>query len=182
MRELQTVALEHEFEYDWQDGDCHLWFFDHGLPGYSWYVPKQNGWLNVGVGALAQRLKARGEDIQQHWEHLLRMLGRGLVRGTVPPPTGYSYYLRGPVEVVRIGNAYIAGDAAGLATRDMCEGIGPAIRSGLKAADSILTGAEYRLDEVTGASLGGGVASRLLDWAFTRGAGLKPRTGVPAQA
>jgi flavin-dependent dehydrogenase len=181
VRELQTVALEHELEYDWQDGDCHLWFFDQGLPGYAWYVPKQNGWVNVGVGALAQRLKARGEDIQQHWEHFVRVLGRGLVRGAQLEPAGYSYYLRGPVEVVRVGNAYITGDAAGLATRDMCEGIGPAIRSGLKAADSILTGAEYRLDDVTGASLGGGLATRLLDWGFTRGAGLKPRS-TPASA
>jgi flavin-dependent dehydrogenase len=174
LRELQAVALEHEFEYDWQDGDCHLWFFDRGLPGYAWYVPKQNGWLNVGVGALAQRLKARGEDIRQHWEHFMRVLGRRLLRGGAPEPAGYSYYLRGPVDVVRLDNAFITGDAAGLATRDMCEGIGPAVRSGLKAADSILRGADYRLDDVTGASLGGGLATRLLDWGLTRGAGLKP--------
>jgi len=173
VRELQTVALEHEFEYDWQDGDCHLWFFDQGLPGYAWYVPKQHGWLNVGVGALAQRLKARGEDIQQHWEHFVRVLGRRLVRGAQLEPAGYSYYLRGPVDVVRSGNAFITGDAAGLATRDMCEGIGPAVRSGRRAAESILDGVEYRLDDVTGASLGGGIATRLLDWGFTRGAGLK---------
>jgi len=171
VRELQAVALEHEFEYDWQDGDCHLWFFEQGLPGYAWYVPKQRGWLNVGVGALAHRLKARGEDIRQHWERLVQGLGRGLVRSGVPEPAGYSYYLRGPLDVVRRGNAFITGDAAGLATRDMCEGIGPAIRSGLKAADAILSGVEYRLDDVTGASLGGGLATRLLDWAFTRGAG-----------
>jgi len=55
--ELQIVTLEHEIEYDWQDPDCHLWFFEHGLPGYSWYVPKEKGWLNVGVGALAARIK-----------------------------------------------------------------------------------------------------------------------------
>ena len=78
--------------------------------------------------------------------------------------------------MVRIGNAFITGDAAGLATRDLCEGIGPAIRSGLRAAESILEGAAYRLDDVTGASLGGGIATRLLDWGFTRGAGLKPRS------
>jgi flavin-dependent dehydrogenase len=172
VRELQAMALEHEFEYDWHDPDCHLWFFDGGLPGYAWYVPKQNGWLNIGIGALAQRLKARHEDIRQHWGHFMGVLGRKLLPGGVSiEPTGYSYYLRGPVDVVRIGNAFITGDAAGLATRDMCEGIGPAIRSGLKAADAILHGTEYRLDDVTGASLGGGLATRLLDWSFTRGAG-----------
>jgi menaquinone-9 beta-reductase len=55
--ELQTVTLEHEIEYDWREPDCHLWFFEHGLPGYAWYVPKQNGWLNVGIGGMADRIK-----------------------------------------------------------------------------------------------------------------------------
>ena len=84
-------------------------------------------------------------------------------------PAGYSYYLRGSVKVGRIGNAFITGDAAGLATRDMCEGIGPAIRSGHRAADAILTARRIGSRDVTGASLGGGIASALLDWAFTRG-------------
>jgi len=168
--ELQTVTLEHEIEYDWQDPDCHLWFFDKGLPGYSWYVPKQNGWLNVGVGAMADRVKASGRDIRHHWDHLIRGLGRRLAPGARYDPTGYSYYLRGRVDVVRRDNAFITGDAAGLATRDMAEGIGPAIRSGLRAADAILKDADFRLDDVTGASLGGGFVSRALDWAMTRGA------------
>ena len=33
--ELQTATLEHEIEYEWQDPDCHLWFFENGLPGYG---------------------------------------------------------------------------------------------------------------------------------------------------
>ncbi|HET9108533.1 MAG TPA: NAD(P)/FAD-dependent oxidoreductase [Steroidobacteraceae bacterium] len=169
--ELQTVTLEHEIEYDWRERDCHLWFFEHGLPGYAWYVPKQNGWLNVGIGGMADRLKAGGRSIHEHWALFTRMLGGRLARGANYDPAGYSYYLRGRVDVVRRGNAFIAGDAAGLATRDMAEGIGPAVRSGLRAAEAILHGKEYRLDDVTGASLGGGVASRLLDWAMTRGAG-----------
>jgi hypothetical protein len=45
------------------------------------------------------------------------------------------------------------------------------VRSGLAAAESILTGAPYQLESVTGASLGGGWSSRLFDWAMTRGAG-----------
>ncbi len=168
---LQTVTLEHEIEYDWRDPDCHLWFFDHGLPGYAWYVPKQDGWLNIGIGGMAERIKRSGRSIHEHWALLTGKLGRSLVRGARYDPTGYSYYLRGPVEVVRRGNAFIAGDAAGLATRDMAEGIGPAVRSGLAAAETILTGAEYRLTDVTGSSLGGGAVSRLVDWAMTRGAG-----------
>jgi flavin-dependent dehydrogenase len=169
--ELQTVTLEHEIEYDWQDPDCHLWFFDNGLPGYSWYVPKEDGWLNVGIGGMAERIKRSDRDIKEHWSLFTNMLGRKLATGASYDPTGYSYFLRGKVEVPRIEDAFITGDAAGLATRDMCEGIGPAIRSGFRAADAILAGTTYSLEGVTGASLGGGLASRMLDWAFTRGAG-----------
>jgi flavin-dependent dehydrogenase len=169
-RALQTVTLELEFPYDWQDPDCHLWFFEHGLPGYSWYVPKASGWLNVGVGAMATRLKQRGENIREHWQHLASKLERQFGIRMPSDPTGYSYYVRGPLEVARIDNAFLTGDAAGLATRDMCEGIGPAIRSGQLASQAIVKGTDFGLDGVTGASLGGGLISRAFDWAFTHGA------------
>lgn len=169
-RALQTVTLELEFPYDWRDPDCHLWFFEHGLPGYSWYVPKASGWLNVGVGAMATRLKQRGENIRQHWQHLASKLERQFAIRTPSDPTGYSYYVRGPLEVARIDNAFLTGDAAGLATRDMCEGIGPAIRSGQLASQAIVKGTDFGLEGVSGASLGGGLISRAFDWAFTHGA------------
>ena len=137
--ELQTATLEHEIEYEWQDPDCHLWFFEKGLPGYAWYVPKQNGWLNVGLGGMATRLKKHGgQDLKHHWAQFTGKLDRKLARGAQYHPEGYSYYVRGKVEVVRLDNAFITGDAAGLATRDMCEGIGPAVRSGVRAAEAIL--------------------------------------------
>jgi flavin-dependent dehydrogenase len=174
-RALQTATLELEFPYDWQDPDCHLWFFEQGLPGYSWYVPKAAGWLNVGVGAMASRLKQRGENIREHWRRFASKLERQFRIRMPSEPTGYSYYVRGPLDVVRIGNAFLTGDSAGLATRDLCEGIGPAIRSGQSAAHAIVSDTEYVLDGVTGASLGGGLISRAMDWAFTRG--LSPITG-----
>jgi flavin-dependent dehydrogenase len=174
---LQTVTLEHELEYDWQDPDCHLWFFAGGLPGYAWYVPKRDGWVNVGLGAMKQRLRERGGSIEPHWARFEREVGRRLVRGARLEPTGYSYYLQGPVGTPRIGNAFVTGDAAGLATRDLCEGIGPAVRSGLRAAAAILDGRPYRLDDVSGASLGGGRVTRWLDRAFTGGAGIRQSAG-----
>ena len=84
-------------------------------------------------------------------------------------PTGYSYYLRGALEATQRGNAYLVGDSVGLATRFLGEGIGPAIRSGLRAAESILTGKPYQISDVTGASLGNGWVSRSLEWLFSRG-------------
>lgn len=170
VRELQTVTLELEFPFEWRDPDCHLYFFEHGLPGYSWYVPKARGWLNVGVGGMASRLKQRGEDIWLHWQHLGTRLKRQFGIELPEEPSGYSYYLRGPVSNGRLGNAFLTGDAAGLATRDLCEGIGPAIRSGQRAADAVLNGGAYDLADFTGASLGGGMLTRWMDWAFTRGA------------
>jgi flavin-dependent dehydrogenase len=171
VRALQTVTLELEFPYEWKDPDCHLWFFEDGLPGYSWYVPKARGWLNVGIGGMAQRLKQRGEDIWLHWQRFADRLQQRFGIRVPEEPAGYSYYLRGPIEAGRVENAFLTGDAAGLATRDLCEGIGPAIRSGLRAADSILHGVAYDLGDVTGASLGGGWVSRAVDWGFTRGIG-----------
>jgi len=144
--ELQVVTLEQEFRYDWKDPDCHLWFFLHGLPGYSWYVPKANGYLNCGIGGMAEKLSQSEDGIRSHWNTFVaRLVARSLLTGTELEPKGYSYYLRRDVDHVRVDNAFITGDAAGLATRDMGEGIGPAIESGLHAADAITTGCEYSL-------------------------------------
>ena len=179
---LQIVTLEHEIAYDWSDADCHLWFFEQGLPGYSWYVPKERGWLNVGVGAIAERMKARGQDIRAHWTHLAATLEERLAPRAQYEPTGYSYYLRGKVEVVRRDNAFITGDAAGLASRDLGEGIGPAIRSGLRAARAILANEPYRLDDVTGLSVGSIARSMLLRLAPTADSGRRARAATGGNA
>ena len=146
---LQVVAQELEFEYPWTDPRCHLWFFRQHLPGYAWYVPKQNGYLNIGVGAMALRLKDRKEHIKRHWEIFCNDLRKaGLTTTEIADPGGYSYYVRSGVDIGRKDNAFVVGDAAGLATRDLCEGIGPAVRSGLLAARSIASNEPYSLDSL----------------------------------
>jgi len=165
---LQTATLEQEFAYDWKDPTCHLWFFDAGLPGYAWYVPKANGHVNVGLGGMAGQLKLGKKHLREHWREFVGKLNRrGLVQHDDYNPKGYSYYLRDTVDAVSIGNAYIVGDAVGLATRDMCEGIGPAIRSGRLAAHSIITGEPYSLDGIDRLS-GNSFVSRLLEDRFAR--------------
>ena len=155
-KELQIVTLEQEFAYDWQDPDCHLWFFQHGLPGYAWYVPKADGFLNCGIGGMADRLSISGTGIRGHWEKFIaRLQTRAMVQGFQFSPRGYSYYLRRDVEHVRIGNAFITGDAAGLATWDLGEGIGPAIESAQRAAEAITSGCDYRLDDVSAQTVRG---------------------------
>lgn len=141
------VALEEEFTYPYSDANCRLWFMENGLPGYAWYVPKANGWLNVGIGAKAKKLKEKGENIQTRWQALIAELERsGLVRGHTFQPLSHTYYLRPRSNMtIRINNALLTGDAAGLATLDMGEGIGPALISGIRAAESIITGEGYSL-------------------------------------
>src|SRR2546429_6524015 len=97
---------------------------------------------------MAERMKRSGQAIRAQWAHLAARVEGRLAPGARYEPTGYSYYLRGRVEVVRRDNAFITGDAAGLATRDLGEGIGPAVRSGLRAAQAITDGKSYRLDHV----------------------------------
>jgi flavin-dependent dehydrogenase len=166
-KELQVAALEQEFPYDYRDPRCHLWFYDKGLRGYAWYVPKGDGWLNVGIGGAASKLLERGGHIKTHWNALVAKLERfGLVRGYAFDPKGYGYHMRSDVVVGQIGRAYVVGDSAGLATRDLCEGIGPAVRSGILAAEAIASGKEYSLRTVQPYSVPNRLIRRGLEYLF----------------
>lgn len=148
------AAMEEEFPYPTRDPRCYLWFMQNGLPGYAWYVPKAGGYLNVGIGASAQALKSGGSSLRQHWELLIAKLARDeLVTGYSFRPTGHSYYLRRGGGALRVENALLAGDSAGLATLDMGEGIGPALQSGALAAEAVLNGGTYSLKSIPRYSL-----------------------------
>jgi menaquinone-9 beta-reductase len=148
-RQALIITKEEEFLYPYRDDRCHLWFFEGGLPGYAWYVPKADGYLNVGIGGSAQRLKACGQTLQEHWSDLIERLDQtGLVTGYTFKPQGYSYTLRVKAPQTRLGNALLVGDALGLATKDMGEGIGAAIHSGLLAADSIIHHQPYQINPI----------------------------------
>ncbi|NIA18481.1 MAG: NAD(P)-binding protein, partial [Simkaniaceae bacterium] len=68
------IALEDEFQYDFKEKRCHLWFFKHKLPGYAWYVPKGDGYLNIGIGGLGEKMGAKGKTIKQYWDQFIRQL------------------------------------------------------------------------------------------------------------
>lgn len=174
---LQAVALELEYACDWHDPDCHLWFLDHGLPGYSWYVPKARGYLNIGVGGIAHKLKRSGDDIRRHWEVLIkRLFDKGLIDAHPGEPRGYSYFLRGADTVPQEGDAFIVGDAAGLATRDLCEGIGPAVKSGLLAAQKIAGQSAWDLSSIQPFTSEYTLVRRGLERRFLSGSGVPPAT------
>lgn len=162
-KDLQIATYEHEFAYDWKDGECKLWFSEDGLPGYAWYVPKGRGYVNVGLGGKADVMKSKSLRLQDFWDRFVKNLEeRGLVQGAEYDPSGYSYYLRGNVDTVRLGNVFIVGDAVGLASKDLGEGIGPAVRSAILAAAAIVEQADYSLQAVDGYSVPGFIQQRIL--------------------
>lgn len=145
--EAMIVTQEEEFDYPYPaDGwynACHLWFLEEGMPGYAWYVPKEGGFVNVGVGGKAVTLQTQGRTIHDFWDVLVARLRRShLVEDYDFHPAGHAYYLREDRRQLRVGDAFIIGDAAGLATSDMGEGIAPAVRSGLLVAETIVAGGE----------------------------------------
>lgn len=144
------VAQEEEFLYPGAVERCHLWFLHDGLPGYAWYFPKSDGFVNVGVGGAAEELKRHGDTLRRHWELLVEKLERyNLVSGHTFKPTGHSYHLRASKPVMRRGNALLVGDALGVSTLDMGEGIGPSIQSGINAANAILNNIPYTLEGIS---------------------------------
>lgn len=148
------ITREEEFSYPIKDDRCHLWFFQDGLPGYAWYVPKANGYVNIGIGGSARKIKARSQTMNQHWVNLVEKLEKsGLVTEHNYQPQGYSYYLRQKALPPQQGNAFLVGDALGLATQDMGEGIGPAIYSGILAADAIIHNQPYQVSAIPRYSL-----------------------------
>jgi len=148
-RESLIVAQEEEFRYPAGDSLCSLWFFEEHLPGYVWFVPKQDGYVNVGVGGYEEPMKRRGDTLKHHWNLLVRSLEQsGLVREHDYKPVGHSYYIRHDPPQARSGNVFLVGDALGLATLDMGEGIGPAISSGQLAADAIAHAGEYSVGSI----------------------------------
>jgi menaquinone-9 beta-reductase len=135
----------------------------HGVPellaepdfqGYGWYFTKGD-FLNVGVGALG------GLAVKQRLARLVERLRRD---GRLPagleltPFRGHAYRVRrGPRRLA--GDRFVlVGDAGGLARDVSGEGIGPAIRSGVLAAEALLDGGPSgypaRVDAALGAPAG----------------------------
>lgn len=174
-RKRKIATLEKELQCDFQEPGIHAWFFENDLPGYSWYVPKNDGYLNVGIGANPYLLKKRGLNLRGLWDRFLAgLVEKGFIRREVAQtikPGGWSYFLRDRAISVSCDNAFIVGDSAGLATVDLGEGIGPAVKSGVLAARAIITGTEYSLDGIDSYSFPGipqDLRGRVVSFVMTR--------------
>jgi flavin-dependent dehydrogenase len=146
----RIITLEQEFPYMVNNQQCHLWMVENKLSGYSWYVPKGNSYLNIGIGGTLNSLRSENCSIKFHWDMLIEKLNQnGMVHDFKFSPKGYNYYLRDHNPITQINNIYLVGDAVGLATIDMGEGIGPSVESGIFAADAIINKGEYSVKSIS---------------------------------
>ena len=142
----RVCCLEQEIKYEYQENASRAWFYEHNFHGYSWCISKKGGFLNIGVGGLFKDKKA---NIRMHWDFLVNKLKRlDIVRNHDFNPKGYVYFIRDRVENCQIDNAFIIGDAAGLATKDLGEGIGPAVESAFLAVESIVNNIPFSLNSI----------------------------------
>jgi flavin-dependent dehydrogenase len=142
-----VVAQEMEYQTAVKNPTCVLWFPYAEPWGYAWYVPKADA-VNIGFGGRRSRLE--NWDRGGLWDDFVTLLRKeGCLSETPPEPKGYSYYVGRRRKDVKRGAAYLVGDAAGLATQDLAEGIGPAVESGLLAAREIVGRGTYTPDSVT---------------------------------
>ena len=157
----QISTLEKEFYYPQRDDQAHLFFGFHGLKGYAWYVPKGDGYLNLGLGGLRRAFAKPRPSIRQHLEWFLDdLVNRQLLDGESGQNLkvgGHGYYLFAAGNEVKRENCYLVGDAAGLASKDLGEGIGPAVTSGLLAAEDILGQNQYQKAAISPFSLNPGM-------------------------
>ncbi len=158
-RKRLIATLEKEFSYPARSDICHLFFAYRGLEGYSWFVPKGDGMVNIGLGGKSKYFKKSGTNIHDHFKKFIGdLVRRNLIdRQTADNlgETGHPYYLISYDGEIKRENAYLIGDAAGLATTDLGEGIGPAIESALMAADEILGRGVYEKEAVSAYSFAG---------------------------
>jgi flavin-dependent dehydrogenase len=168
----QIATLEKEFEYPARKDDCHLYFFQRGLKGYAWYVPKGDGFVNIGIGGKSNYFKKSGTNIHSHFRDFLTDLVReGRLDAETAAnlkETGHPYFLYAYEGEIKRDNCFLIGDSVGLASVDLGEGIGPAVESALLAADEILGKGTYSKAPITHYSFGG-----LTQWLLRRA--LRPK-------
>lgn len=151
-----VCAVESEFKIENPREDCHIWYLSRRLPGYAWYLPKNGGWVNLGIGGKFQKLKKQGVTIMDHWRWFVGALKRkSFITQDPGSPKGHVYYLRHQKQGPYRDNVYLIGDAAGLSTLDMGEGIHAAVKSGLAAAEAVIHSGPYHIGGISRFSLPG---------------------------
>ena len=142
-REEVVVAQESETRLTAERVESlgHWWeapelYVEPDLKGYGWYFPKGDV-LNIGVGCVS----GPGAELPRRRDALvsaLRTAGRLPPDLAIEPFRGHAYVVRRRAPRRLAGDRFcLVGDAAGLARDLSGEGIGPAIKSGILAAEAV---------------------------------------------
>jgi flavin-dependent dehydrogenase len=148
---LQCGTQEREFEGNaeeiaaaraGEDGEPEILLHDD-MKGYSWNVPKGH-WLNVGTGTKIAR------DVLPAWNKARAFFEGDGTPGTIPLSSrpmldkmkghGYCIFESNHLEHCQADNAFLIGDALGLAQPMTGEGILPSVISGKLFATAIAEG------------------------------------------
>ncbi len=124
------------------DGEPQIFLHDD-MKGYSWNVPK-GPWLNVGTGTTVAK------EVLPAWSKARTFFEGMGTDGTIPVSSramldkmkgrGYTIFHPNRLRVCQADNAFLIGDALGLAQPMTGEGILPAILSGKCCAAAIVDG------------------------------------------
>src|SRR5665213_109029 len=155
---LQCGTQEREFEGNGdeiastragEDGEPEILLHDD-MKGYSWNVPKGN-WLNVGTGTKVAR------EVVAAWNKARAFFEGDGPNGTIPLSSrpmldkmkghGYIIFERDHLKNCQSGNAFLIGDALGLAQPMTGEGILPSVISGKICATAIAEGVPEKYTE-----------------------------------
>lgn len=119
-----------------------LHFLPELLPGYFWIFPMPNGIVNVGVGILSERIRAKKINLRE--QMLLAIKNNPNIKHRFANATlvdkiqGWGLPMGMEQLPVSGDNFLLTGDAASLIDPFSGEGIGNALYSGMLAADAIV--------------------------------------------
>jgi len=111
------------------------------------------------LGGMSAYFKKSGTNIHDHYHRfLVDLIKNNLLDHETKEQIkdkGHPYFLFSQGREYKKDHCFLIGDAAGLASVDLGEGIGPAIESGLFAAEEISGTGTYAKENTSQFSLGG---------------------------
>ncbi len=119
-----------------------LHFYKEMLPGYLWVFPLPDGYANVGIGMLSDKVSKKKVNLQGLMERTLaehpNLKQRFELASPVEKPKGFGLPLGSKKRKISAERVLLCGDAASLIDPFTGEGIGNAMTSGRIAAYHIL--------------------------------------------
>jgi flavin-dependent dehydrogenase len=137
-----VIAVRTYVRGDRLDVDAyHIFFLTHLLPNYGWIFPVASGRFNVGIGIPVSKLRQKEINLRRAFRDFLSSHGARQVIGTcnqVEPARVHAIRMPGLCPNQLAAERILAmGDAASMANPLSGEGIGPALDSGMIAAEHV---------------------------------------------